>query len=88
MKKLIERRAGLAALLNSMLEAAKNENRAFTEEESKKFDETEAEIKQLDATIKAEERAKGITQFKAPDPEPRLSSSHRKSLKRELLPTS
>lgn len=71
MKKLIERRAGLAALLNSMLEAAKNENRAFTEEESKKFDETEAEIKQLDATIKAEERAKGITQFKAPDPEPK-----------------
>lgn len=71
MKKLIERRAGLAALLNSMLEAAKNENRAFTEEESKKFDETEAEIKQLDATIKAEERAKSITQFKAPDPEPK-----------------
>ena len=76
MKKLIERRTALAALLSSMIEAAKNENRAFTEDENKKFDETEAEIKQLDATIKAEERAQKLTEFhtpdlqKAKDPEP------------------
>jgi|GEM_PF-1922404 len=49
MKNFIERRAGLVALLNSMLEAVKTENRAFTDEETKKFDEIEAEIKQLDA---------------------------------------
>ena len=66
MKKLIERRAGLAALLNTLLEAAKAENRAFTEDETKKFDETEAEIKRLDATIQAEERAKGLSEFTAP----------------------
>ena len=71
MKKLIERRAGLAALLNSMLEAVKTENRAFTEEEAKKFDETEAEIKQLDATIKAEERAKNITELPVPQTAPK-----------------
>ena len=40
MKKLIERRTALAALLSSMIEAAKNENRAFTEDENKKFDTT------------------------------------------------
>lgn len=71
MKKLIERRAGLVVLLNSMLEAVKTENRAFTEEEAKKFDETEAEIRQLDATIKAEERAKGITDLPAPQATPK-----------------
>ncbi len=71
MKNLIERRAGLVALLNSMLEAVKTENRAFTEEETKKFDETEAEIKQLDATIKAEERAKGISDLKVPEKVPK-----------------
>ncbi len=71
MKNLIERRAGLVALLNSMLEAVKTENRAFTDEETKKFDETEAEIKQLDATIKAEERAKGISDLKVPEKAPK-----------------
>ena len=69
MKKLIERRTALAALLSSMIEAAKNENRAFTEDENKKFDETEAEIKQLDATIKAEERAQKLTEFHTPEPQ-------------------
>jgi HK97 family phage major capsid protein len=59
MKKLIEKRAALAALLASMLEAVKQEERAFTPEEDTKFSETEAEIAALDRTIEAEKRASG-----------------------------
>lgn len=70
MKKLIERRAVLKALLGSMLATIKQEERAFTEDETKKFDETEAEIKSIDATIAAEERAKGITDVVVPETDP------------------
>lgn len=71
MKELIEKRAVLALLLKSLLETAKTENRAFTDEESKKFDETEAQIKALDATIKAEERAKNISVLHVPETTPK-----------------
>lgn len=80
MKKLIERRAALLALLNTMLEAVKNEERAFTEEENQKFSDTEAEIKQLDATIEAEERAKGITERKAPEAETKAAQPTQEEL--------
>ena len=80
MKKLIERRAGLAALLGTMIEAAKAENRAFTEDETKKFDETEAEIKQLDATIQAEERAKKLSELHTPAPEPKNADPSKEEL--------
>lgn len=60
MKKLIEKRAMLKAQLQAMLDKVKTEERAFTEEETAEFDKTEAEIKSIDATIAAEERAKGI----------------------------
>ena len=73
MKKLIEQRAFLASLLKSMVDTAKSENRAFTDEENKKFDETEAQIKALDATIQAEERAKNISEFHAPAPTPQAT---------------
>ena len=71
MKKLIEQRAFLVSLLNSMLDTAKSENRAFNDEETKKFDETEAQIKALDATIKAEERAKNISVLHVPETTPK-----------------
>lgn len=70
MKKLIERRAVLKALLGTMLATIKQEERAFTEDETKKFDETEAEIKSIDATIAAEERSKGIKDVVTPEDEP------------------
>lgn len=71
MKKLIEMRAGLLVILNGLLEAAKTEERAFTEDEEKKFNETEAEIKRLDATIEAEKRAQGISELKIPEEAPK-----------------
>lgn len=53
MKKLIELRNKKRAELQAMLDAAKAEERAFTDEENATFDALEAEIKSLDATIKA-----------------------------------
>lgn len=83
MKKLIEKRAALKALLESMLASIKQEERAFTEEEAKKFDETEAEIKSIDATIAAEERAKGITDVVVPETEPKPASDEDKTTELE-----
>lgn len=70
MKKLVEKRAVLKALLESMLATIKQEERAFTEDETKKFDETEAEIKSIDATIAAEQRAKDIKDVVTPETDP------------------
>ncbi len=60
MKKLIERRAVLKALLDKMLDTAKMEERAFTAEEDAEFAKTEAEITAINNTIAAEERAMAI----------------------------
>lgn len=70
MKKLIEKRAALKAQLQTMLDKVKTEERAFSEDETKEFDRIESEIKSLDATIQAEERAKGIRDFHVPMAEP------------------
>lgn len=66
MKKLIEKRAALKSQLQTMLDKVKTEERAFSEDETKEFDRIEKEIRSLDATIDAEERAKGIKDFHAP----------------------
>lgn len=70
MKKLIELRAKKKAELEALLNTVKTEERAFSEDEKKQFDTLEAEIQQLDATIKAEERAQGISDIKVPQPAP------------------
>lgn len=58
LKKLIEKKAALIDEMQKMIESAATENRAFNETEQKKFDEIETEIKALDSTIQAEERAR------------------------------
>ena len=70
MKKLIELRAKKKEALDALLNAVKTEERAFSEDEKKQFDALEAEIQQLDATIKAEERAQGISDVKVPETAP------------------
>lgn len=67
MKKLIEKRASLKAEIQAMLDKVKNEERAFNEDEAKEFDRIEGEIKSLDATIAAEERAKNISDIRIPE---------------------
>lgn len=60
-KKLIEQRAALQAELQKLIDTAQSEERAMNEEETTKFDELEGKIKAIDATIKAEERARSLS---------------------------
>ena len=60
-KKLMEQRAALQAELQKLIDTAQSEERAMNEDESNKFDELEGEIKAIDATIKAEERARSLS---------------------------
>lgn len=60
-KKLMEQRAALQAELQKLIDTAQSEERAMNEDESNKFDELEGKIKAIDATIKAEERARSLS---------------------------
>ena len=60
-KKLREQRAAYQAEMQGILDTAESEERAMNEEETSKFDELEKKIKDIDATIKAEERARDLT---------------------------
>lgn len=60
MSTLIEQRNNLLDEMEGLLNKAKEETRAFTEEESTRYDEIKKEIAQLDKTIKAEEEARAI----------------------------
>lgn len=64
LKMLEEKRAEKVKEMEGVLEKAKSEERAMSEEESKGFETLEKEIAGIDATIKAEERARGREQFK------------------------
>lgn len=59
-KSLIEKRAGLVADLQTILDTSKAEIRAFTEDEDTKFQDIEKQIKDIDSTLAAEKRAISI----------------------------
>lgn len=59
-KALMEKRAELQTSLNALVTAADAETRAMTDEEAAQFDAAEKEIKDIDATIAREERARSI----------------------------
>lgn len=59
-KKLREQRAAFAKEMQDILDKAESEERAMNEEESSRFDELEGKIKDIDHTIKAEERARDL----------------------------
>lgn len=67
MKKLIETRNQKLSEMDALLDAAKNENRAFTPEEKERFDALEAKVKALKETIDAQQRRTAAT---ATDPDP------------------
>ena len=67
LKALIEKRNTKVAEMQGMVDKAKEETRAMTEEEMTKFNELEKEIKGLDATIEAEKRANSIETLKNVD---------------------
>lgn len=60
LKELSEQRADLQEEMQAIIDAAKGETRAMTDEEQTKFGELEKKIKAIDATIEAEERAAKI----------------------------
>ncbi|WMI81591.1 phage major capsid protein [Anaerotignum sp. MB30-C6] len=62
-KMLEEKRAGKLKEMEAVLEKAKVEERAMTEEETGAFEDLEKEISGIDATIKVEERARGREKF-------------------------
>ena len=55
-KELIEKRNDLQEKMEGILNVAKSENRAMSEEEIKNFDEIEKEIKNIDATLERKEK--------------------------------
>ncbi len=67
LKKLMEQRAELQKSLDAVLSAAKTEERAMNAEETAEFDRIESEIKAIDTTINAEERARNIGSIQIPE---------------------
>jgi len=60
LKELEEKRADLVEKANDLLEKVKTEKRAFTDEETQVFENVEKEIKNIDNTIVAEDRARSF----------------------------
>lgn len=68
-KKIREERAELKKELDGILEKAKNEERAMTEEEVQRFDELEKKIKDIDETLKKEKQARTLEEKDDPEEE-------------------
>lgn len=60
LKRLLEQRAEFEKEMETLLDSAKVEERAMTDDENTKFDELETKIKSIDQTIKNEERARDL----------------------------
>lgn len=60
MKELIEKRNDLVDQMSNIVNTAKVENRAVTEEEAKQFNDCEAEIKNIDNTIEMEKKMENL----------------------------
>ena len=60
LKMLMERRNKIAADMKAMVDSAKTENRAMTDEENTSFENMDKDFKAVVATIKAEERARDL----------------------------
>lgn len=69
-KGLEEKRASLVEEMQGILDKAEQEERAFDEEEQKRFDEIEVEIGKIDKTIEAKEKARALGQPKKKEKEP------------------
>lgn len=59
-KKLYERRAALLDEMDAIIKKAETENRAFSDEEQKSYDEKAAEIARIDKTIKSLEENRSL----------------------------
>ena len=59
-KALMEKRASLISEMNELTDGIAKENRAFNEAEQKEFDSRVAEVRNIDATMKADEEARSL----------------------------
>jgi HK97 family phage major capsid protein len=59
-KALVEQRNDLVTEMETIVAKAKEETRAFSDEESGRFDQIKAEIAKIDKTVKAEEEARAL----------------------------
>lgn len=59
-KALLERRNDLIEEMEGLTAKMETENRAFNDDETKRFDDIKAEIRNIDATIKAQEETRGL----------------------------
>ncbi|MCM1508293.1 MAG: phage major capsid protein [Ruminococcus flavefaciens] len=66
LKKLIEKKSALKAEMQSLLDNATAEERAFTDEETTKFDSLENEIRAIDSTITKVEKMQNISDNSVP----------------------
>jgi HK97 family phage major capsid protein len=71
MKHLIEKRNDLVEEMEGLVSKAETETRAMGEEEVRRFDEIKAEIKNIDATLKAGEETRGLEKVEVKNPEKR-----------------
>lgn len=81
LKALMEKRDDLHKQLEDILSKAEMEQRALSEEERAQFDALEKEIKDIDATIEREERARNI-KIPAPDNKPAADDEKEKAEER------
>jgi HK97 family phage major capsid protein len=70
LKKLEEQRADLVDQMKKLADTAETEKRALSEEESATFDDLEAQIKALDATLEKIKKAKDMGETQQSDPAP------------------
>lgn len=84
LKGLKEQRADLLTQMETLTDAVKTEKRAFTEDEIAKFNVLEKQVKDIDATIAATERAAAMTideaaGTEAPDPKEPTEAMERRA---------
>ncbi len=74
-KKLLEKRAADQAEMELLVNKAEGEERAMTDEEQSRFDELESEIRAIDATIEAGQRARALDVTERQDVEERAEEN-------------
>jgi HK97 family phage major capsid protein len=77
LKKLIEKRNDLVAEMTNIVNKAKAENRAVTEDEKQRFDACKAEIANIDATVKMNEEMGAFENVVLADPKPAMTNEQK-----------
>lgn len=77
MKQLVEKRNDLVAEMTNIVDTAKSENRAVTEEEAKQFENCKAEVQNIDKTINMEKEMENFENKIVSEPAKELTNKER-----------